>query len=113
MMLNSVVLVGRAGNRPELRYFESGKTQAVFPLAVDRPRRRDAEPVTDWFSIELWGRQAEVAAEYVRKGSLVGVEGRLSFHPPTVETDDESGPPYIAATNLRLLSAPPAAEVTR
>ncbi len=109
-MLNSVVLVGRAGNRPELRYFESGKIQATFPLAVDRPRRRDAETVTDWFNIELWGRQAEVASEYVRKGGLIGIEGRLSFHPPTDERDDENGAPFIAATNLRLLSSAPAAE---
>lgn len=103
-MLNSVVLVGRAGAQPELRYFESGKVQAIFPLAVDRPRRRDAESVTDWFSIELWGRQAQVAAEYVRKGALVGIEGRLAFHPrPEAEADEDPGMPYIAGSNLRLL----------
>lgn len=103
-MLNSVVLVGRAGAQPELRYFESGKVQAVFPLAVDRPRRRDAEAVTDWFQIELWGRQAEVAGEYVRKGALVGIEGRLAFHPKP-DSADEDGVPYIAASNLRLLGS--------
>jgi single-strand DNA-binding protein len=108
-MLNSVVLVGRAGNRPDLRYFESGKVQAIFPLAVDRPRRRDAEPVTDWFQIELWGRQGEIASEYVRKGSLVGIEGRLAFHPRPDDADDDQMNPYIAANNLRLLSTPPAA----
>jgi single-strand DNA-binding protein len=107
-MLNSVVLVGRAGNRPDLRYFESGKVQALFPLAVDRPRRRDAEPVTDWFQIELWGRQAEIASEYVRKGSQVGIEGRLAFHPRPEGADEDQANPYIAANNLRLLSAPPA-----
>jgi single-strand DNA-binding protein len=112
-MLNSVVLVGRAGNRPDLRYFESGKVQAVFPLAVDRPRRRDAEAVTDWFQIELWGRQAEVASEYVRKGSLLGIEGRLAFHPRPEGADEETASPFIAANNLRLLGTPPAAEAAR
>ena len=78
--LNSVILVGRAGYHPEIKYFESGRTLASFSLAVDRPKSApDAEAQTDWFKIELWGRQAEIAYEYVKKGSLVGIRGKLIF----------------------------------
>ena len=104
-MLNSVVLVGHVGKDPQVRYYDSGKVQAVFSLAVDRPVRRGegGEGVTDWFSIELWGKQAELAGSYVRKGSLVGVEGRLAFRQ---FNDGEGQPydsPYIHAHGFRLL----------
>lgn len=80
--INTVILVGRAGRNPEIKYFESGKTLASFSLAVDRPKTSpDGESVTDWFKVELWGRQAEIAYEYVKKGSLVGIRGRLEFRP--------------------------------
>ncbi|HEY9841065.1 MAG: single-stranded DNA-binding protein [Candidatus Sericytochromatia bacterium] len=78
--INTVILIGRAGHHPEIKYFESGKTLASFSLAVDRPRTSpDAEPQTDWFKIELWGRQAEIAYEYVKKGSLIGIRGKLAY----------------------------------
>lgn len=81
LALNTVVLVGRAGNYPEIKHFESGRTQALFSLAVDRPRSSlEEEAETDWFKIELWDRQAEIAHNYVKKGSLVGIRGKLIFH---------------------------------
>ncbi len=79
--INTVILVGRAGNYPEIKHFESGRTQAFFSLAVDRPRSSpDEDPQTDWFKIELWDRQAEIAHNYVKTGSLVGIRGELVFH---------------------------------
>jgi len=79
--LNTVILVGRAGNYPEIKHFESGRTQAVFSLAVSRPRSSlEEDTETDWFKIELWDRQAEIAHNYVKKGSLVGIRGKLVFH---------------------------------
>ena len=101
-MVNAVMLVGRAGRDPEMRYFESGRVKTTFTLAVNRPTK---ERETDWFDVELWGRQAEVAGEYVRKGSLVGIEGRLDF---SRWTDDGGGKrvrPYIHGINLRLLGS--------
>jgi single-strand binding protein len=70
-MVNSIVLVGRAGRDPEMRYFESGRVKTTFSIAVNRPTK---EKETDWFDIEIWGRQAEIAGEYVRKGSLIGLK---------------------------------------
>jgi single-strand DNA-binding protein len=73
---NSVSLIGRAGRDPEARYFESGAMVANFTLAVNR-RSRDDEP--DWFNLEIWGKQAQVAADYVRKGSLLGITGSFKL----------------------------------
>ncbi len=106
-VLNSVVLVGHVGRDPKLRYYESGKVQAVFTLAVKRPLRRgeEADPVTDWFTIELWGKQAEVVGNYVHKGSLLGIEGRLEFHTFTDPSGNAYSSPYIAASGFRFLGA--------
>ena len=64
MAINSVTLVGRAGRDPEVRYFESGTVVANLTMAVNR-RNRDDEP--DWFNLEIWGRQAQVAADCVAR----------------------------------------------
>ncbi len=101
-MVNVVMLVGRTGKDPEMRYFESGRVKTTFSLAVNRPTK---EKETDWFDVELWGRQAEVAGEYVRKGSLIGVEGRLDFSRWTDDGGVRHVRPYIHGTNLRLLGS--------
>ncbi|MEL6247563.1 MAG: single-stranded DNA-binding protein [Cyanobacteria bacterium P01_D01_bin.14] len=77
MSINIVHLVGRAGRDPEVRYFESGNVLCKFTIAVNRRTRNSDQP--DWFNLELWGKTAEVAANYVRKGSLVGVTGGLKL----------------------------------
>ena len=77
MALNVVNLVGRCGVDPDIRYFESGKVLCRLTLAVNRPTKNDDQP--DWFSLELWGKDAEVASNYVRKGSLLGIQGRLKI----------------------------------
>lgn len=76
MTLNVVTLVGRVGGDPDLKYFESGSVVCRCTLAVNR-RSRDEEP--DWFNLEIWGKTAEIAGTYVRKGSLIGVTGSLRF----------------------------------
>lgn len=77
MTLNVVTLVGRVGQDPDVKYFESGSVKCRLTLAVRRPTRNSDEP--DWFNLELWGKEAEIAANYVRKGSLIGVKGFLKF----------------------------------
>src|SRR5271163_3064672 len=101
-MINSVTIVGRSGRDPEMRYFESGRVKTTFSLAVNRPTK---EKETDWFDIEIWGRQAEIAGEYVHKGSLIGVEGRLDFSRWTDDAGNKNQRPYIHATGLRLLGS--------
>lgn len=77
MSINLVTLVGRVGGDPDVKYFESGNVVCNLTLAVRRRSRNSDQP--DWFSLELWGRNAEVAANYVRKGSLIGITGSLKF----------------------------------
>ena len=100
---NSVCLVGRAGRDPKVRYFESGSVVANLSLAVNR-RSRDDEP--DWFNLEIWGKQAGVAADYVRKGSLLGITGSLRFDRWTdKDTGEERSKPVIRVDRLDLLGS--------
>jgi single-strand DNA-binding protein len=103
MGVNSVTLVGRAGRDPEVRYFESGTVVANLTLAVNR-RSRDDEP--DWFNLEIWGKQAQVAADYVRKGSLVGIIGSFKLDRWTDRaTGEERSKPVIRVDRLELLGS--------
>jgi len=103
MEINTINLVGRAGREPDVRYFESGSTVANFTIAVNR-RSRDEEP--DWFNLEIWGKQAQIAADYVKKGSLIGITG--SFKIDTWK-DKSSGEdrfkPVIRVDRLNLLGS--------
>lgn len=104
-MMNSVVLVGRAGRDAELKWFESGRAKASFTLAVDRPGRRsmDNQDQTDWFRIEMWGKVAEIAGEYVKKGKQVGIVGRLEISRWTDAQGQKVESPVIVADDMRLL----------
>lgn len=73
--LNSVMLVGYVGGDPDRKDQESGNVVANVSLAINRPKSE--EP--DWYSLELWNKRAEVAMNYVRKGSLIGVTGSLKI----------------------------------
>ncbi len=77
MSVNVVTLVGRVGQDPEVRYFESGSVVANCTLAVNRRTRNNDQP--DWFKLEVWGKPAEIMANYVRKGRLIGVTGSLKL----------------------------------
>lgn len=78
--LNKVMLIGRLGVDPELRYTQSGQPVANFRMATDESYRgQDGNMVerTEWHRIVVWGRQAEPVANYLHKGSLCYVEGTL------------------------------------
>lgn len=77
-MINRVVLVGRLTRDPELRYTPSGVAVATFTLAVNRNfLNQQGEREADFINCVTWRRQAENVANYVKKGSLVGVDGRI------------------------------------
>lgn len=79
-MLNRIVLIGRLTQDPELRYTNSGTAVATFSLAVDRPRLNQAgERETDFIQIVVWQKQAETVAQYLHKGRLAAVDGRLQI----------------------------------
>ena len=68
-MINSVVVVGRVGQDPEMKYFESGKVKTTFSLAVNRWDSKTKGEVTDWFNIELWDKLAEIHRKSTRLNS--------------------------------------------
>lgn len=101
--VNHIVIVGRAGKDPEMRYFESGRVVTTFALAVNRPIK---DGQTDWFDVEVWGKQAEIAGEYIKKGSLIGVEGKIRWD--TWNHKDTGEPmtrPMVVADSIRLLGS--------
>ncbi|MBM5707777.1 single-stranded DNA-binding protein, partial [Listeria ivanovii] len=77
-MMNRVVLVGRLANDVELKYTPSGVAVATFRLAVNRPfKNQNGDQEADFINIVVWRKPAENAANYLRKGSLAGVDGRV------------------------------------
>lgn len=87
--LNKVQLMGRLGQDPDSRFTPTGKQVVKFSLAISNRWKKDGEVKenTEWVNIEAWGRLAEVCNEYLRKGSLVYIEGRLK----TDKYVDDSG----------------------
>jgi len=103
MGINSVTLVGRAGRDPEVRYFESGTVVANLTMAVNR-RNREDEP--DWFNLEIWGKQAQIAADYVKKGSLIGVTGSFKMDSwKDRNTGEDRNKPVVRVDRLELLGS--------
>jgi len=78
--LNRVQLIGYVGKDPETHFTPTGKKVCQFTVAVDR-RWKSADgstkEATDWFNIEVWGRLGEICQQYLGKGRLVYIEGRL------------------------------------
>ena len=89
MSINVVVLVGNAGRDPELRFFESGSCVCEFSLAINRPPRDGQEQAPLWVNCKAWGKTAQVAGDYVRKGSKVAVVGRLEIEQWTDRSSGE------------------------
>ena len=103
MEINTINLVGRAGREPDVRYFESGSTVANFTLAVNRISKSD-EP--DWFNLEIWGKQAQIAADYVKKGSLIGITGSFKIDSwKDKNTGEDRFKPVVRVDRLNLLSS--------
>lgn len=79
-MVNKVILVGNLGRDPELRTTPSGQPLAKFSVATTRKwkdREGNRQEQTEWHNIVVWGRQAEIAGQYLTKGRQIYLEGRL------------------------------------
>ncbi|MDR0331022.1 MAG: single-stranded DNA-binding protein [Chitinispirillales bacterium] len=78
--LNKVILIGNLGKDPELRYTPQGRPVANFSLATSErwtSKAGEKQERTEWHNIVLWGRQAEIANQYLKKGSSCYIEGRI------------------------------------
>ena len=77
--MNKVMLIGRLGRDPEFRYTTSGIPLAKFSLATDRYKRNGEEQPPDWHRVTVWSKLAEICAQYLTKGKLVMIEGRIEY----------------------------------
>lgn len=107
MSLNRVVLIGRLTRDPELRSTTSGKQVANFAIAVDkRIKPTDGSPTADFFNISAWGQTAEFVANYLAKGRLVAVDGRLQSRKYTAQDGSNREVYEIVADNVQGLDRP-------
>ena len=103
-MINRVVLVGRLARDPELRYTPSGVAVASLRIAVDRGfTKEDGTREADFFSVVAWRQSAEFAANYLTKGRLVGIDGRLQSRSWVAQDGTKRNTVEIVAERLRSL----------
>jgi single-strand DNA-binding protein len=111
--LNRVQIIGRLGKDPEEKSTKNGSAYVVFSVAVDRSwKNRDGEmrKETDWFNVEAWGKLGEICREYLSKGRLVFLEGRLR----TSRYEHEGETRYftkVIANRMQMLDRPKEEEV--
>jgi len=81
--LNKIQIIGNLGQSPEMRFTPSGSPVTTFSVACNREYTQDGEKKqeTEWFNVVTWNKQAESCNQYLSKGSLVYVEGRLHTRP--------------------------------
>lgn len=108
MSVNKVILVGRLGRDPETRFTGGGQAVANFTLATDstyKDRSGERQKRTEWHRIVAWAKLAEICQQYLKKGSLIYIEGRLQ----TREWEDKAGQKRttteIVASEMRMLGS--------
>lgn len=99
--MNRVILIGRLARDPELRFTASGKAVATFSMAVNRPFSKEKE--ADFFNIVVWGKTAENCANYLAKGRLVGLEGRLQSRSYEAQNGEKKYVTEVVADNVEFL----------
>jgi single-strand DNA-binding protein len=109
--LNRVQLIGYLGRDPESRTVATGQKVAQFSLGVTRRWKSGGESkeATDWFNVEAWGRLGEICQQYLKKGSLVYLEGRLK----TDKYEEKGETRYftkVVALSMQILDRKPAEE---
>ena len=107
--LNRVQLIGRLGKDPEGKFTPTGKKVVHFSVAISnrwKSKEGEAKEYTEWVNIEAWGRLGEVCQEYLKKGSLVFLEGRLK----TDKYEDKGETKYfskVVALAMQMLDRKP------
>jgi len=108
MSVNKAILVGRLGRDPETRYTGGGQAVANFSVATDhsyKDRNGERQKKTEWHKIVAWGKLAEIVQQYLKKGSLVYIEGRIE----TREWQDKEGQKRysteIIASEMKMLGS--------
>jgi single-strand DNA-binding protein len=103
-MYNRIILIGRLTRDPELRYVPSGAPVASFTLAVDRPfRDQQGNRETDFIDVVAWRKLAEQVSQYMSKGRMVAVEGRLQIRSYEAQDGQKRKVAEVVADGVRFL----------
>ena len=119
--VNKVMLLGNLGRDPELRYTPQGTAVANLSIATSRRWKDESsdqvKEATDWHRVVVWAKQAEVAGEYLKKGSPVHIEGRLQTRSWTDNDGNKRYSTEVVASRIQLVAkkaddvgAPPATD---
>jgi len=104
--VNKVILVGRLTRDPEVKNTTTGKAVATFTLAVDRRfKNKDGQKEADFVPIVVWGKQAEIAGQYLSKGSQIGVSGRLQVRSYDAQDGQRRYVTEVVADEINFLSS--------
>lgn len=103
-MINRVVLVGRLVREPEMRYTQSGIAVTRFTLACDRPfTGQEGKKEADFIDCVVWRKQAENVAQYLKKGSMAGVDGRLQISSYEAQDGSKRYRAEVVADSVRFI----------
>ena len=108
MSVNKVILVGRLGKDPETRYTSGGQAVCNFSLATDetfKDKSGERQKRTEWHRIVVWSKLAEIAQQYLKKGSQIYLEGRIQSREWTDKENQKRTSYEIVATNFRMLGS--------
>ena len=104
--VNKVILVGNLGRDPEMRYMPSGDALASFSIATTdtwKDKSGQRQERTEWHRISMFGKQAEIAGQYLKKGSSVYIEGRLQTRKWTDKEGHERNTTEVVADRMQML----------
>ncbi len=104
--LNKVLLIGNLGRDPEIRYLPSGDAVASLNIATTetwKDKNGEKEEKTEWHRVSMFGRLAEIAGEYLKKGSQVYIEGRIETRKYTDKDGVEKYATEIKASEMKML----------
>ena len=107
--VNRVILIGNLGKDPELRYTAGNQPVTKFSLATSvRWKDKDGNPqtTTEWHKIVVWGKMAEIASKYLRKGKQVFIEGRMHLNEWTDKENIKRYTTEVVCENLQFLGGP-------
>jgi len=108
MSLNKVILIGRLGRDPECRYMPNGEAVCNFSIATDeswKDKNGQRQTRTEWHAVTMYRKLAEIAAQYLKKGSQVYIEGRIQSRKYTGKDGIERTAYDIIASEMKMLES--------
>lgn len=109
---NKIIIVGHLGRDPEIRYLPDGTAVCSFSVATSEKTKRggEAHDITTWFKVDVWGKQGEACNQYLAKGSLVYVDGKLSQDEYTDKEGNKRTTLKVRANDVQFLDRKPQGE---